>query len=80
MIERTQCGSPVEHHDTGSTLLCHGLVELPYLREEVDAIGDCVHSDRVSSDKEASKIHSGQVVEFGIQTGQLPNVITNHVK
>lgn len=50
------------------------------LCEEVDAVCDCVHGDRMSSDEETSKIHPGQVVEFGIQTGQLPNVITNHVE
>lgn len=52
----------------------------PCLGEEVDAVGDGVHGHRVSSDKETSKIHSGQVVELGIQTGQLPDVIADHVE
>lgn len=51
-----------------------------YLSEEVDAVGDGVHGDRVSSNEEASKVHPGQVVEFGIETGQLPNVVTNHME
>lgn len=39
-----------------------------------------MHGDRVSSNEEASKVHSGQVVELGIQTGQLPDVIADHME
>ena len=53
---------------------------LTYLGEEIDAVGDCVHGNRVSSDEEASKVHSGQVVELGVQTGQLPDVVADHVE
>lgn len=52
----------------------------PCLGEEVDAVGDCVHGDRMSSNEKTSKVHSGQVVQLGIQTGQLPDVIADHVE
>lgn len=39
-----------------------------------------MHGDRMASDEEASKIDSGQVVELCIQTGQLPDVIADHMK
>lgn len=52
----------------------------PCLGEEVDAVGDCVHGDRVSSDEEASKVNSGQVVELRIQTGQLSDVVADHME
>lgn len=50
------------------------------LGEEVDTVGDCVHGDRVSSNEESSKVHSGQLVELGVQTGQLPNVVADHMQ
>lgn len=50
------------------------------LGEEVDAVGDCVHGDGVSSNEESSKVHSGEVVEFSIQTGQLPDVVADHME
>lgn len=53
---------------------------LACLGEEVNAVGDCVHGDGVSSDEEASKVHSGQVVQLGVQTGQLPDIVADHVK
>lgn len=52
----------------------------PCLCEEVDAVGDCVHGDGVSSDEEASKVNSGQVVELRIQTGQLSDVVADHME
>lgn len=50
------------------------------LGEEVDAVRDGVHGDRVSSDEEAPKVHPGQVVEFGVEAGQLPDVVADHVE
>lgn len=52
----------------------------PDLGEEVDAVGDGVHGDRVSSDEEASEVNPGQVVELGVEAGQLPDVVADHVK
>lgn len=52
----------------------------PRLREEVDAVGDSVHGDRVSSDEEAPKVNSGQVVELGVEAGQLPDVVADHME
>lgn len=52
----------------------------PHLGEEVDAVGDRVHGDRVSSDEEASKVNSGQFVELCVQTGQLPDVVADHME
>lgn len=52
----------------------------PCLGEEVDAVGDCVHGDRVSSDEEASKVNPGQVVELGVEAGQLPDVVADHME
>lgn len=39
-----------------------------------------MHGDRVSSDEEASKVDSGQVVEFGVEAGELPDVVADHVE
>jgi len=39
-----------------------------------------VHGDGVSSDEEAPEVHAGQVVEFGVQTGQLPDVVADHMQ
>lgn len=50
------------------------------LSEEVDAVSDGVHGDRVPSDEEASKVDSGQVVEFGVEAGELPDVVADHVE
>jgi len=50
------------------------------LGEEVDAVGDCVHGDGVSSDEEASEVHSRQVVHLCIQAGQLPDVVAYHME
>lgn len=50
------------------------------LGEEVYAVGDCMHGDGVPSNEEASEVHSGEVVELGIQAGQLPNIIADHMK
>lgn len=55
-------------------------VSWPGLGEEVDAVGDGVHGDWVSSDEEAPEVNSGQVVEFGVEAGQLPDVVADHVK
>lgn len=52
----------------------------PYLGEEVDAVGDGVHGDGVSSDEEATEVHPGQAVEFGVQAGQLPDVVADHMQ
>lgn len=52
----------------------------PCLGEEVDAVGDCVHGDRVSSDEEAPKVNSRQVVQLGVEAGQLPDVVADHVE
>lgn len=52
----------------------------PCLGEEVDAVGDGVHGDRVSSDEEASKVNPGQVVELGVEAGQLPDVVADHME
>lgn len=52
----------------------------PRLGEEVDAVGDSVHGDRVSSDEEAPKVNSGQVVELGVEAGQLPDVVADHME
>lgn len=84
--EYRHLGTLVEHQDTLCSLCDRISLFLgqqrrrPCLGEEVDAVGDCVHGDRVSSDEEASKVHSGQVVEFGVQTGQLPDVVADHVE
>ena len=45
-----------------------------------DAVGEGVHGGWVSTDEESSKVHSGQVVQSGVQAGQLPNIITDHVQ
>lgn len=50
------------------------------LSEEVDAIGDGVHGDRVSPDEEASKVDPRQVVKPGVEARQLPDVVADHVK
>lgn len=50
------------------------------LSEEVDAVSDGVHGDGVSSNKEASKVDSRQVVELGVKASQLPDVIADHVQ
>lgn len=50
------------------------------LSEEVDAVGDGVHGDRVSSDEEASEVDPRQVVELGIEASQLPDVIADHME
>ena len=39
-----------------------------------------MHGDGVSPDEEASEVNPGQVVEFRIQTGQLPDVVADHVE
>lgn len=52
----------------------------PCLGEEVDAVGDGVHGDRVSSDEEASEVNPGQVVELGVEAGQLPDVVADHME
>lgn len=39
-----------------------------------------MHGNRVSSNKEASKVDSGQVVELGVKTGQLPDVVADHME
>lgn len=62
-----------------SQMLC-GCVWWPRLGEEVDAVGDGVHGDRVPSDEEAPEVNSGQVVELGVEAGQLPDVIADHVE
>lgn len=50
------------------------------LGEEVDAVGDGVHGDWVSSDEEAAKVNPGQVVQLGVEAGQLPDVVADHVE
>lgn len=50
------------------------------LGEEVDAVGDGVHGDRVSSDEEASEVDSRQVVKLGVEASQLPDVVADHVE
>lgn len=52
----------------------------PCLSEEVDAVCNCVHGDRVPSNEEASKVNSRQVVKLGIKASQLPDVIADHVE
>ena len=52
----------------------------PCLGEEVDAVGDGVHGDRVAPDEEASKVDPGQFVQLGVQAGQLPYVVADHVQ
>ncbi len=69
------CGGPGGHLSS-----CVQRKSPPHLGEEVDAVGDRVHGDRVSSDEEASKVNSGQVVELCIQTGQLPDVVADHME
>lgn len=51
-----------------------------YLSEEVDAVSNRVHGDRVSSNEEASKVYSRQVVKLGIKASQLPYVVAYHVE
>lgn len=60
--------------------LLWGTLCFPYLGEEVDAVGYCAHGDGVAPDEEASKIDFIQVVQFGIEAGQLANVIADHVQ
>lgn len=60
--------------------LLQGSLCFPYLGEEVDAVGDCAHGDGVAPDKKPSKIDFIQVVQFGMQAGQLANVIADHVE
>lgn len=54
--------------------------EARHLSEEVDAVGDGVHGDRVAADKKATKVHAGQVVQPRVQAGQLPDVVADHVQ
>lgn len=65
-----QYPSVAEHHNM--TEAC--------LSEEVDAVSDGVHGDGVSSNKEASKVDTRQVVELGVKASQLPDVVTDHVQ
>lgn len=51
-----------------------------YLSEKVNAVGDGVHGDRVSSNEEASEVDSRQVVKLGIEASQLPNVVADHME
>lgn len=60
--------------------LLQGTLCFPYLGEEVDAVGDCAHGDGVAPDKKPPKIDFIQVVQFGIEAGQLANVIADHVE
>lgn len=53
---------------------------LPHLGEEVDAVGDGAHGDGVAPDEEPPKVDFVQVVQFGVEAGQLPNVIADHVQ
>lgn len=39
-----------------------------------------MHGHRVSSDKESSEINSGQVVQSGVEAGQLTDIVTDHVQ
>lgn len=50
------------------------------LGEEVDAVGDGVHGERVSPDEEAPEVDPGQLVQPGVQAGQLPDVVADHVQ
>lgn len=50
------------------------------LSEEVDAVGDGVHGEGVSSDEEASEVDPRQVVKLGVEASQLPNVVADHVE
>ena len=52
----------------------------PCLGEEVDAVGDGVHGDGVSSDEEAPKVNARQAVQLGVEAGQLPDVVADHVE
>lgn len=64
----------------GQSQMRGGCVSWPRLGEEVDAVGDGVHGDRVPSDEEAPEVNSGQVVELGVEAGQLPDVVADHVE
>lgn len=57
-----------------------GCVVRPRLGEEVDAVGDGVHGDGVPSDEEAPEVNSGQVMQLGVEAGQLPDVVADHVE
>lgn len=51
-----------------------------YLGEEVDAVGDGAHGHGVAPDEEASKVHAVQAVQPRVETGQLPDVVADHVQ
>lgn len=63
----------------GAVLSCPGTA-VSCLSEEVDAVGDGVHGEGVSSDEEASKVDPRQVVKLGVEASQLPNVVADHVE
>lgn len=62
-----------------SVLSCPG-TSVSYLGEEVDAVGDGVHGERVSPDEEAPEVDPGQLVQPGVEAGQLPDVVADHVE
>lgn len=68
------------HILVGQSQMRGGCVLWTRLGEEVDAVGDGVHGDRMSSDEEAPEVNSGQVVELGVEAGQLPDVVADHVE
>lgn len=39
-----------------------------------------MHGDRMSSNEESSEIDSGKVMQFGVEAGQLSNVIAYHMQ
>ena len=51
-----------------------------YLGEEVDAVGDGAHGDGVAADEEAAEVHPVQAVQLGVEAGELPDVIADHVQ
>ena len=48
--------------------------------EEVDAVGDGAHGDWMTADEKAAEVHTVQAVEPGVEAGELPDVIADHVQ
>lgn len=51
-----------------------------HLGEEIDAVGDGAHGDRVAADEEAAEVDPVQAVEPGVEAGELPDVVADHVQ
>ena len=48
-----------------------------HLGPVVDGIGNSMHGHRVAADKVTPKVDALELVQLGIETGNLPNVITD---